>query len=316
MRHAAWFIVGALAWSSAEVARAQTALQELENKIRTANQQGQLPGQQTGGPASVVPPAAGAAVEPGYLGMLADDQAGGSGVRIVELTVGAPGEKAGLKAGDVVTAIDGKPIATMRDFEPILLSTQAGTKLTFQVLRDNQPQQIVVTLGQRPAPGERRFDFGRIPDDPTAPPEARAAVLGVRLATVTPEIQRAYSLPAARGALVVDVVPGSPAAKAGVPIEAVVVFVDGKQIDTPSDLSRLVAEAGPGKEIKLAYFSRGQLVERKVRLESRFVDPLAVDPTIVARPQVESDQVQALQRRILELEKRVAELEAALRKQQ
>lgn len=294
---------------------AQTALQELEGKVKAANEQGAFPPAKPGDPAlppapGAVAPATPAAAEPGYLGVLADDRAG-AGLKIIELTVGAPGEKAGLRAGDVVTSIDGRAIKSMQDFEPIMLASPPGSKLTFQVERDGQVQQVIVTLGQRPAPGERRFDFGRIPGaDATAPGEPRAAVLGVRLATVTPEVQQAFSLPAPRGALIVDIVPGSPAEKAGLPVEAVVVFIDGKQIDTPTDVSRLVAEAGPGKEIKVAYFSRGQLAERKVTLDARPTDPL-----IVNRPLMESDRVQALERRVMELERRIAELEQMLKKQ-
>lgn len=309
MRHG--ILIAVMVWglgASGTALRAQSALQTLEDKVRADNRQGAAAAEP---PAEAVPHerAGSAAAEPGYLGLLADDR--GGGVRILELTVGAPAETAGLRAGDVVTAIDTRPIHSMRDFEAILLRSPAGTKLTFQVQRAGQDQHVVVTLGQRPAPAERRFEFGRIPGPEAVPSQPRPAVLGVRLATITPELQQTYALPAPRGALVVDVVPGSPAEKAGLPVEAVIVFIDGVQIDTPADVSRLVAAAGPGKELKLSYFSRGQLAERRVTLEGPPSEPI-----VAARPPAaELDRVQALERRIAELERRLAELEQALKKQ-
>ncbi|MCE9603553.1 MAG: PDZ domain-containing protein [Planctomycetia bacterium] len=113
--------------------------------------------------------------------------------------------------------------------------------------------------------------------DPNSPAAAalRTGLLGIRTTRVTPELQLAMNLPEPRGALVIEVRPDSPAKFAGIPIDAVIVAADAKRIDGPNDLSNLVAERGPGAEVRLSYYRYGQLYEKTVKL-------LAPPPVVVA----------------------------------
>ena len=75
--------------------------------------------------------------------------------------------------------------------------------------------------------------------------------LGVAVAPVTPDTARETKLPARQGALVTEVVPGSPATKAGVqPGDVIVAFQDA-EIHDPHELTRRVAGTPPGTEVKL-----------------------------------------------------------------
>jgi predicted metalloprotease with PDZ domain len=266
------------------------------------------------------------AQEPGYLGVIADDrQDVGRGVRLREVVAGGPAEKSGLKAGDLVTQVNGMAIKSMDDFGQQVSKLSPGAKLTFEVQRDNQAQRIEVTLGRRPPPAERRFErFGQIPaDQPAQAP--RPAVLGVRALPVTPELQRLLGLADARGALVAEVLPDTPADRSGLPSDVVILALDGKRVENPADLSRLVMEAGPGKEVTLSYFGQGKLSEQKVTLGDaggQQQGPLAPGapnllpgqpnqpPVVVEGPR--GDRQEILEARIRELEQRVSELEKKL----
>jgi serine protease Do len=75
--------------------------------------------------------------------------------------------------------------------------------------------------------------------------------LGVAVTPITPEARKAANLPGPRGALVAEVVSGSPAAAAGLkPGEAIVRF-NGEEIHDPHDLTRRVAGTPPGTPVKL-----------------------------------------------------------------
>ncbi len=77
---------------------------------------------------------------------------GGEGVaRIVQVNPNTPATQAGLRPGDVVTAIDGSPIATVNAFIAKVDSFAPGQTVTMTVKRGGQTQQIKVHLGTRPA---------------------------------------------------------------------------------------------------------------------------------------------------------------------
>jgi serine protease Do len=75
--------------------------------------------------------------------------------------------------------------------------------------------------------------------------------LGVAVTPVTPDARKAADLPGARGALVADVVSGSPAASAGIKPGDVIVGFQGEAIQDPRDLTRRVAATPPGTSVRL-----------------------------------------------------------------
>ncbi|MBL9094491.1 MAG: PDZ domain-containing protein [Planctomycetaceae bacterium] len=165
------------------------------------------------------------------------------------------------------------------------------------------------------------------PNGPVAT-AARTGLLGIRTARVTPELQLALNLPEPRGALVVEVRPGSPANVVGIPVEAVIVAVDAERVNSPDDLLAAVRERGPGAEVRLSYYRYGQLYERRVKLEAPveiappIEGPVMVAPTTVApmptvappkeplQPTVEAEA--ELRREVAELERRLADLKRQL----
>jgi serine protease Do len=86
--------------------------------------------------------------------------------------------------------------------------------------------------------------------------------LGVNIQRVTPEIARSFGLDEAKGALVAEVTPDSPAAKAGLkPMDLVVAYGD-RPIGAMHDLTRAVADTRPGSSRELKIYRDGK--ERSV----------------------------------------------------
>ncbi|HZF03284.1 MAG TPA: Do family serine endopeptidase [Patescibacteria group bacterium] len=75
--------------------------------------------------------------------------------------------------------------------------------------------------------------------------------LGVSVMPVTPEARQAVKLDRARGALVAEIVSGSPAASAGLKPGDVIVAFQGEPIQNPHDLTRRVAGTPPGSKVTL-----------------------------------------------------------------
>jgi serine protease Do len=64
---------------------------------------------------------------------------------------GSPAEAAGLRAGDVIVAVDGRQLSTEADLSMMLLPYAPGDTVTLRVLRDNSVREVDVTLGVQPS---------------------------------------------------------------------------------------------------------------------------------------------------------------------
>jgi serine protease Do len=90
--------------------------------------------------------------------------------------------------------------------------------------------------------------------------------LGVSLQDLTPELVDAFKLKARSGGLVADVIPGSPAAKAGVKSGDVLTEFNGKKIEDSRHLKLTVANVAPGTEVPVTVLRDGKSTELKVKV--------------------------------------------------
>lgn len=82
--------------------------------------------------------------------------------------------------------------------------------------------------------------------------------LGVQIQDVTPEIADAMGLKGHNGALVSQVLPDSPAKGAGLKTGDVIAAVDGKTVEDPQDLARMIAQDPAGSKVKLSVWRDGK----------------------------------------------------------
>jgi Do/DeqQ family serine protease len=97
----------------------------------------------------------------GYLGVLVQpvtpDLAkqfgynGSNGALIGEVESGGPAERAGLKPGNIITAINGKPVTDSRGLQLVISEMAPGTTVNLTVFGDGKQQQMSVKLGEEPA---------------------------------------------------------------------------------------------------------------------------------------------------------------------
>jgi len=95
---------------------------------------------------------------------------------------------------------------------------------------------------------------------------ARRSWLGVSVTAVTAEDADVYGLPKAQGVLVQSVMDDSPAGKAGMRVEDVIVDVDGRGLRRPGDLQQLVAQHSIGETVSLGVYRDGKRMSVPVKL--------------------------------------------------
>ena len=89
----------------------------------------------------------------GRIGVIVDTRADANsdkvGARIEGITPGGPAEKAGLKAGDVITALGTKTVTNLYDMTEALRSHQPGDTVVVIVARGDQAVRLSAVLGKR-----------------------------------------------------------------------------------------------------------------------------------------------------------------------
>lgn len=158
------------------------------------------------------------------------------GALVAQVQPGTPGEKAGLKPGDIVTAIDGATIKDSREMSREIARKKPGTTVKLSVLRDGKAITVPVTLEQLPTNvasadkaqgGEEREQGAR--DVPR---------LGLSLAPAK-GVAGAGDI----GVVVTEVDPNGPAAERGLKAGDVILDVGGKPVMTPADVRDGLAAA-------------------------------------------------------------------------
>jgi Do/DeqQ family serine protease len=141
---------------------------------------------------------------------------------------GGPGARAGLKEGDVITELDGQPVADANALRNHVASTPPNTTLALTVRRDGQPVSLSARVVEREATTARRGRSGEDDAD-------RAGTFGMTVAPLTPQVASELELPRTEtGVVVTEVDPGGVAAEAGLQPGDILKKVNGREVrDVP-----------------------------------------------------------------------------------
>ncbi|MBY5738729.1 Do family serine endopeptidase [Rhizobium leguminosarum] len=158
-----------------------------------------------------------------------------SGALVVAPQAGSPGEKAGMKAGDVVTALNGETIKDARDLSRRIGAMQPGSKVELSVWRAGKAQPLTVELGTLPADQkEAAADDNNQPQQPEAPASEKAlADLGL---TVGPSDD-------GKGLAITGIDPDSDAADKGIKEGEKITSVNNQEVSTPEDVVKMLNQA-------------------------------------------------------------------------
>jgi serine protease Do len=183
------------------------------------------------------------------------------GVILADVAPGGPADRAGLRAGDVVLALDGKPMENGRQFRINVYTRGVGEQVTLDVQRGQQRLQVRAPVVERPG------ESGRLVDLVTPANTVRA--LGILGLDLTPPI--AELLPPVRGTagvVVAAVSAGSPYSQQG-RLEAgdVIYSLNGRTIGGIADLRAAADALQPAQAAVLQVEREGTLRYFAFRVE-------------------------------------------------
>jgi len=157
------------------------------------------------------------------------------GVVISQVEPGSAADKAGLKTGDVITQLNGKPVEDPNSFRNAIAGTAPGAQVTLTYLRDGRQQQTTATL-QELKPEQN----GAQP----AQQQPSRGELGLQVEPMTPSLAQQLNLPAnTQGLAVAGVDPNGPAAEAGIQTGDVIVEVNRQPVKSVADLRSALAKS-------------------------------------------------------------------------
>jgi len=168
-----------------------------------------------------------------------------NGVLVQDVTSGGPAEKAGLKAGDIITNIDGRSIKDGDDLVNEIASRRPGSSVRIGYLRDGKQADTTVTIGDR----DKVFaELGnQVPDsNPDDKGDAGETKLGLVVREVSPSTATKIHT---QGVVIQSVRSGSFADLQGLAPGLVIVRVNKQQTSTKEEFNAVAGKLKPGDDV-------------------------------------------------------------------
>lgn len=157
------------------------------------------------------------------------------GVNITDVTPGSAADKSGLKRGDIIVGINGKPIDAQRDLRIAIAQMPPGTKVKLDISRDGKKQTVEVTLG-------------KLDEKPNE------LLTGVDVAPLSTEARKRLNIPGRlNGLLITAVDEDSPYAERLLP-DVLIVQIDRTEA---TDLETARRALRPGRHVLYVYYRGG-----------------------------------------------------------
>ena len=182
------------------------------------------------------------------LGLEDDD-----GALVSRVTEDGPAAEFGIEQGDVIVSFAGQPIETLRDLTRAVADTDPGSETEVVVWRDGEKMTLAVEIAQMPS----EQTLAGIEQEDTLDEEAPR--LGLALARLDEALRAEMDLPdSLDGAIVTDVLPGSPAAEKGLRQGDVIIEADHQAVADPKTVAEAVKSAAErGDKAILLLIKRG-----------------------------------------------------------
>jgi serine protease Do len=166
---------------------------------------------------------------------------GGAQVKSVE--DGSPAERAGLRPGDVVVALDGRPVENATALTAELAQRKPGDRVKLTVVRKGEQRDVTLTLGE----------FARSHDTTSASAERASPVarLGFEFAQLTPQVAAQLGAKLSAGVVITRVVPTHPAMAAGLRPGQVILSINDQELKSVADVSRVAGLIKPGQVVSI-----------------------------------------------------------------
>jgi serine protease Do len=134
------------------------------------------------------------------------------GVLVRTIQADTPAAKSDLRPADVITEVDGVPVASAKELQREILKKKVGDQVSLGIWRSGKKVTVPVKTEELPTESEH----ASVAPSAVPSPQSSNTSFGIEVQDVTPELQKELALKSDTGVVVTDVVPNSPAALADI----------------------------------------------------------------------------------------------------
>ncbi len=198
-------------------------------------------------------------VSRGYLGVMIQDMSedlassfsfDGEGVLVGDVVPGGPGDEGGLEAGDIVTELNGQPMANSNQLRNSVADLGPNSMVDLEVLRDGSSVNLQIKLGTRDATQLANWTSG----------EGAGSIdtkFGLKVEQPTSQIKDSLNISMDGGVLVTQVDSRSMASQVGVRQGDIIVSVNGSDIASVEDFNNAVDSADLSAGVRMRVYRDG-----------------------------------------------------------
>jgi serine protease Do len=177
-----------------------------------------------------------------------------TGVTISDVKAGSPAEQGGLKVGDTIISVDGRPVKNGDELVSDIASRKPGTKVTLGFIRGGKKQETTVSVADRAKLFGAQVGEEEEGADANTPKPSK---LGINVRSLTPEMADRLGVPAGKGVVVQDVKPGSFAEDVGLNRGDVILEVNKQPVNNEEDFQRVQTTLKSGQDVVFLVRPRG-----------------------------------------------------------
>jgi serine protease Do len=156
---------------------------------------------------------------------------------------GGPAAAAGLEPGDIIVEYNGKPVRNNNELVSMVVATKPGNTVPIKVLRDKQERTFSIKVEELNLEDEGSAPTRRVEADD----EEESSGFGLTLSNITREMSQRLRLDSSvRGAVITDIEPGSPAARANLAPGDVITRVNRRPVTNRDEASRELGNVASG----------------------------------------------------------------------
>ena len=171
-----------------------------------------------------------------------------SGVLVGDVFENTPAESAGIKAGDVITEVNGEKVSNTTELMNRVAMIKPGTEATFRILRNGRKKTFDIVLNERPDQVALARGSSTVTKDKT----------GLTIENLTSRNRREFDMDESiEGVLVTEVDPSGPAARSRLRAGDVILEVDRKEVKSVNEFNKAINAVTDGNALLLVYRSGG-----------------------------------------------------------
>ena len=187
------------------------------------------------------------------------------GVLIGDVFKDQPADRAGIRRGDVVTSIDGKPTETTNSLRNHVATIYPGKTVPVEILRNGKKTTVHVKLTSRDGSEQSAVSADVYSD--ALPQSDPTQIIGLKAGPITPELREQLNLQTSvQGVAITEIARNSQAAQEGLRVNDLVLEVNRKPVASVKDFSQAVRNVKPGDSVLFLIQREGSTFYRVIKV--------------------------------------------------